>query len=297
MTMDQEITFAGLANSPSGHIAADGQLAMCIGLMPKRGELSPVKAPHGKYSLPDGYEMLCEHVTPLGTRIIVRLRDGAQGGDGGADLLYWGPAVASRPLSQSDFSCIEEFGSVRDVAACGKLLVIATGGGLAYAHWTSAGYAILNLRNPPIVEFGLQKVGAMSMEKRYAVPSWMAVSSPSAGFGEGAWTTHPATTVKATEAETATRLVFGDFKAAVASQIEARGYFHSPFFVRYALRLHDGSHILPSPPVLMLPSLLPPMLKASATASTGSNEAVLTLDASSMNFFSLRYRVSNFQPN
>ena len=289
--MDQEITFAGLATVPSGHLAADGQLAMCVGFVPKGGELTPVLSAPASGLLPTGYEMVCRHVTPLGSRVIARRRAAD-----GADLLYWCNENLSGPAHDADLFCIEEFGEVRDVAAFGQLLVIAADDGLTYAHWTSAGYAILDLRNLPVVEFGLQKAGALSMEKRYTVPSWMAVSTPTSGFGEGAWTTHPLTSVRATEAETATRLVYGDFKAAVSSQIEAAGCFHSPFFVRYALRLHDGSHLMPSPPVLMLPSLLPPMLKASAIASADGDEAVMTIDASSMCFYSLRCRVSDYLP-
>lgn len=287
--MDQEITFAGLSNTPSGHLCADGQLSLCIGLVPMGGELAPAAMPMDKYGLPAGYEFVCEHTTPLGSRIIAVVRTH----DAEPDILYWSPA-ADKDLQPSDFNCIDEFESVRSVAADGKILAIATSQGLIYAHWTDAGYAVLDLSDPPSIEFELHKAGCLTMEKRYAVPSWMA-STSGQGWGDGAWTTHPATAEKATDSDAVSKLVLDDFKSAVSAQIEAQGYFHSPFFVRYALRLHDGTHILPSPPVLMLPSLLPPMLKANATAS-GTDGAVLSLDASGMEFFSLRYRVRGLEP-
>ena len=80
--MDQEVTFAGLATVPSGHLAADGQLAMCVGFVPKGGELTPALSAPASGLLPTGYEMVCRHVTPLGSRVIARRRAAD-----GADLL------------------------------------------------------------------------------------------------------------------------------------------------------------------------------------------------------------------
>lgn len=288
--MDQEVTFGGLSYSPSGHRSHDGDLAMCVGLMPENGELAQVGSVIAD-PLPDGYELMCRHTTPHGSRLIARYR---QSGTTDGDLLYWCPAMLGRSIVDADLICIDEFAEVRSVAACGLMLVVATSEGLEYAHSTANGYAMLDVRQPPILEFGLERAGALVMEKRYAVPSWMATSA-NQGNGEGAWTTHPATSARATETDSVARTIFANFKTAVASQIEGRGYWHSPFFLRYALRLHDGTHILPSPPMLMLPSLLPPMLKATATASC--DEAVLALDASGMNYCSLRCRISRFSPS
>ncbi len=286
--MEQEITFGGMTNSPSGHLSKDGDLALSIGLVPHNGELAQIEPSAQLPSLPQGYECVCVHVTPRGERII------AISHDAGADALFWTAQGESELIVDTELSCIEEYSHIRDVKPCGMLLVIATDEGLEYAHWTEAGYAALDLRNPPIVEFGLQKVGGLTLDKRYAVPGWMATEAGQ-GYGQGAWLTHPATTSRASETDTVTRAVFADFKDAVATQAEGRGYWHSPFFVRYALRLNDGTHILPSPPVLMLPSLMPPMIKASAVGGTG-DEAVMTLDASGMSYFALRYRLSSFRP-
>ncbi|MCM1451466.1 MAG: hypothetical protein NC102_04365 [Clostridium sp.] len=287
--MEKEITFAGLSASPSGHLCKDGELAACIGMMPKNGELAPARIPEKEYVLPEGWELTHIHSKNEGSRLIAVERVGD-----GEEILYWASAEKKGALKKQDFACIEEFGKVKDVASRGALLIIATSEGLEYAHWTDAGYAMLDLRNPPIAEFGLQRAGGLSMPRRYAAPAWMAAGNPNHGEGSGAWATHPLTAELASDTETATQTIFRDFKEAVRGQIEAGGYFHSPFFVRYALRLADGSHILPSPPALMLPSLLPPMIKASALASSTSDEAVLELDATGMNYFKLRCRLGRF---
>lgn len=284
--MEKEITFTALATSPLGHRAKNGQLAACIGLAPSNGELIPAQDIDFNPQSPQGHEHACSHRCELGERQIT-IKRGADGFDG----LYWRSASASAASA----AFIEEFEAIRDVRPCGKLLVIASAQGLDFAHWTEAGYAMLDFKEPPVVEFGLQKAGALQMSRQYTVPAWMAQADPNQGYGQGAWNTHPLTSAAASDLGVVSNKVFSDFRQAVSSQAEAAGLFHAPFFVRFALRLQDGSRILPSPPVLMLPSLLPPLLKAEITASQDKEEASLAIDASACSYFSLRCRVSSLQ--
>lgn len=74
-----------------------------------------------------------------------------------------------------------------------------------------------------------------------------------------------------------------DFNAAVASRITGKGYFYQPFFVRYALRLSDGTYVKPSAPILMLPTVLPPCI--------GKTDKDGAPDYSRIGLFSLDYRI------
>ncbi|MDE6692382.1 MAG: hypothetical protein K2K05_03255, partial [Muribaculaceae bacterium] len=138
------------------------------------------------------------------------------------------------------------------------------------------------------LEFGLVKAGTLTCSETFTVSLESAQEDITGAAGSGASRPHPSAE---TEREDCAVLFKGIAKAytdAVAEQVVAKGYFHQPFFIRYALRTTDGSHILPSAPILMLPTVLPPCL--GVTTSTGSNKCTVTTDFSAVKYFKLCYR-------
>ncbi|MCC8115005.1 MAG: hypothetical protein LIP03_13650 [Bacteroidales bacterium] len=142
----------------------------------------------------------------------------------------------------------------------------------------------------PIIEFGLQRAGYLTFSQPYSVPASLAPVSTATG---GMTQVHRADAASTADTSAAATAIFSAFAEAARQQTEAKGYFHQPFFVRYALRLTDGSLILPSSPILMLPTILPPCL-AIDSVTTDADDAdcnILTLSSSSHPYCALRYRI------
>ncbi|MCD8386107.1 MAG: hypothetical protein LUD17_04350 [Bacteroidales bacterium] len=142
----------------------------------------------------------------------------------------------------------------------------------------------------PVIEFGLQRAGYLTFSQQYSVPASLAPVSTASG---GMTQVHRADASSAADASAAATAIFSAFADAARQQAEAKGYFHQPFFVRYALRLTDGSLILPSSPILMLPTIMPPCL-AIDTVTAQADDAdynIVTLSSGSHPYCALRYRI------
>lgn len=140
----------------------------------------------------------------------------------------------------------------------------------------------------PVIEFGMQKAGTLSISDRFEVPARLAPSADTAGLGASA--THPHTEAETLDGLNASRAIAAAYSRAVAQQVEGKGMFCRPFFVRYAWRYADGSHSRPSAPQLMLPAVLPPCLAVLGNEAVGE-QRVISFSPSSCRYFSLRGRV------
>lgn len=143
----------------------------------------------------------------------------------------------------------------------------------------------------PVIEFGLQRAGYVSVQHTLAVPPTMC-PVPSAGVGgSGAWTVHASSATQTSRHESAAKTVHALLMQAIANQATSRGYFHQPFMVRYAVRMTDGSYVAVSPPVAMLPSALPPCFAVASIRTADDDECLITLGSTSAYYCRLRCRV------
>lgn len=153
--------------------------------------------------------------------------------------------------------------------------------------------AHLELPQLPIIEFGLIKKGCLNIPERFQIPKQMTQNNAE---DNGATRVHPTTDSECKEAAKAAKNILQAFHLAVQAQVECKGYFHQPFFIRYAVRMADGSHPRISPPVLMLPTVLPPCLGIAST-ETSVDFATISLSPSTYNYFALNYRILKGLPD
>lgn len=167
-------------------------------------------------------------------------------------------------------------------------------GELKRTHWPDVvnnGGTIEVFGKAPLVEleFGMVQAGMLAIADNFELPSTM-VPTSAGGAGSGASTVHGSTSLEVTNAQSAAQIVAKRIGQAISAQIEAKGYFYQPFFVRYALRMADGTHSAPSSPVLMMPWMMPPCI-ALGSSVTAEDKSVVSLSSSSMRFFGLRCHV------
>ena len=166
---------------------------------------------------------------------------------------------------------------IRGYAPFGDSYAVATDSGLAYCRPTASGYEALWLNDLSIsLRFGLRMAGRLNFPDRFSVPSSL---SPSEQGGVGA--VHPTTRFEVEDAKAVQTAILNALDEARAQQAESKGFFHSPFFVRYALRMTDGTYSFVSPPELMHAYCLPPRLEvASLTqSSTDPDQKLMALGA------------------
>lgn len=147
----------------------------------------------------------------------------------------------------------------------------------------------------PSLAFGLELAGMLSLPDAYELPASMVPAAASGGSGEGAWTVHPsAKPSQAGDGATACRLINKSIASAIDRQIHAQGFFYQPFFVRYALRMHDGDvHVMPSAPVLLLPGTMPPCVAVdSVIAGDDAEHKLVVFSSTSFKYFRLRCYVA-----
>lgn len=140
----------------------------------------------------------------------------------------------------------------------------------------------------PVIEFGMQRAGTLSISDRFEVPARLAPSADASG--QGASATHPSTETETLDGLNASRAIAAAYARAVAQQAEGKGRFCKPFFIRYAWRYADGSHSRPSAPALMLPAVLPPCLAVLGNEAVG-DKRLISFSPSSCRYFSLRCRI------
>lgn len=219
----------GIHRTPS--IGDSGELSECVNLIPRFGELQNIEPPKllTGFTLSTGHELIYVH-KKAGANSYTNYITKYNGG------IYYNnttPIDSITPLS---------------VTSIGNTLCIATSNGTYYYLWESNKYLNLGNRIPDIeLSFGLCGFGMCTPNDEYS------------------------NTVNPIEYPTGTATIFNlggailikegvleDHVHSRINEIESKfqelGCFSYPFFVRYAIRLFDGSVTYQSSPILMLPN-------------------------------------------
>lgn len=214
-------------------------------------------------------------------------REGESDGDEGDEGDDEEPTVAYRPVylhddriigvaenslyykyGDNDWQCIKEGFTINVETAqfnsIGNSLIVTTGWGdtdtVYYFLWKTDGYKSIG-DTPPMIElcFGLQ-----SQYRRYDLPYYRKLEGTELDplwrefdpvpYG---WEPEGAYRLIIINNEDGIRRLSEACYAEINSLIEEcndKGYFALPFFIRYAYRLYDGSLLMHSAPVLMIPN-------------------------------------------
>ena len=277
--MNKDVKYNGYSAVPSDYECQDGELAMSLNLVPEDGALSPIFPPKEILSLASNEHVLLIHAVP-GQKNYILKREGANG-----EFALWWLLKSASVSDTSSAIKIGEYNGYRDITIIGNTIVIATDSGIKYALWKEDSYRVLSDKPPFItLEFGMYRCGDLNAGGEYDIPvrcnpAWDGVRG---GYPDKS------------ELAALTQMAYGLLLSQVAERVTRQGLFYMPFFIRYAYRLYDGSYSWHSAPVLMLPTVLPPVIKYSSEENTAAADPASTIKATlslQLPIFGLSYRI------
>lgn len=232
--MIKDIKYGSYTAQPSDYICQDGELSASENLIVENGSVVPVAPPVPVLQLDAGDRVLLVHKTAVGGYYIIASRL-----DDERDRLDF------LPVDDEDMSHRKTIGTISRVitaAAIGNSVVLTTKAGLSYLFFKDYAYTLLGARPPFVsIDFGLEW-GVESLAGSFEYPHGDNIP------------------IQSEIARLCTNHVFG-LIGELSSSVNQQGKFWQPFFIRYAIRLFDGSYILHSAPILMLPTVLPPQVR------------------------------------
>ena len=179
-------------------------------------------------------------------------------------MLYWVNSTETE-LSESEGGKVENVATnenrignytITHINAVGNILLVFTATAIYYFYWKNEKYNLLGNKLPeiaisfglvghPILYSGTADDGATSNRGKFTITfDGIAKADIYKEFSQDNKT-------KVTEQ------VMAKVNRLIAEQTIEKGRFCFPFFVRWAYRLYDGSHVMQSAPVLMTPSTTP----------------------------------------
>lgn len=226
--MIKDIRYSGFATAPSDYDCPDGQLAVSLGAIVEDGALHPIRKPSEVFTLENGHTVLALHD---GRYIIA---------DSARTQLSW--KGGEKPV---------KFGStdtpVTQVTSLGNTLVALTANGPVYFLWSDGAYKTLGSKIPDVdISFGL-----IGRPRLFSVSDESKSTFTVSGFSikEDDLNKDFSEDIK----RTITEQIMAKVNRFLSEQSVQKGRFSLPFFVRYALRLYDGSLVMHSAPILMNP--------------------------------------------
>lgn len=249
------IQFRGISRTPSDRMTQDGGCAESLNLVLEDSESVPAARPEditAAAGLPEGksgWEVVYIHKTQSYTKYVVLY---------GSSLGVWDYNDGGYVFSP--FLELEEDESVKDIESVGNILIVSTGRSMYYILYNNDGYKFLGNQIPsPPIRFScsrtdFEKAGysvntQIDEDVEYVKTDGFSVSS-SAKIPDNMFRSDE--DFQATESG---KVLFNQsIKAYLRRMIEARQSYRrpwAPFFIRYAVRLYDGSHTRLSPPILI----------------------------------------------
>lgn len=279
--MNKDVIYNGYSAVPSDYECPDGDLAMSLNLISEDGHIKPLGLPKIMLSLQNGEKVLLTHnVSGRTNYILARDID-----DGNLVEIFWLKKEdnSTSVADTSEATYIVTVNGLLDVAAIGNTLVVASNEGMQYILWKDNGYIPLGEKPPFVsIDFGMYKIGTLNSSEDYTISGRC---SPSYSYSEAA--------TKSQLAEL-TQLAYGLLLPKLADVVTSKGYFYQPFFIRYAFKLYDGSYSWHSVPILMLPTILPPIIKYSDDDShPGPDSTIKATFSLYVPYFGLSYRILN----
>lgn len=232
--MIKEIKYNGYSAVPSDYESADGDLAAAFGVIPENGALQPALSPSLKFRLGVDETVKFIHKTSF-THYIVYHRSSR-------DVYYINDISGSRNPIGTLPSPASRFDAI------GNTLLAFTDGGVYYYLWKDNAYVALGNHIPDVqLSFGLvghPRLFSLSDESKAKFNISFDRIEEDKIYSE--FSEDNKTKI--------TSQVMAKVNKFIAQETVNKGRFCFPFFVRYALRLYDGSLVCHSAPILMNPS-------------------------------------------
>lgn len=270
--MIKEIKYNGYSANPSDYECTDGELATTIGLIQEDGAMKPVLPPSVVLQLAEGESVKYIHETANFRHYIVYSDDNNK-------ACY----IDSETDIKGD---IDLSYKVNHFNAIGNTLLAFTENGIYYFLWKNDQYNKLGNHIPDVeASFGLvghPRLFSLSDSSKSTFTINFNSVSENALYNE----------LSEDNKTTITSQIMAKVNKFVAQETVNKGRFCFPFFVRYALKLYDGSLIYHSAPILMNPSTkAAPVVfwkRATGKGSYTSAECDIMLVAASLDYRIIR---------
>ena len=236
--MNKDIKYNGYSAQPSDYECQDGDLAVAINLIPEDGALKPVLPPKLVKAIGENGKVAFLHEPSAFTNYIL------YGSNSQITYQKKDSTAAPQPIdtNYNILYGVSHFNSV------GNTLLAFTETGIHYYLWKDNAYVYLGDHLPEIdVSFGL--IGRPRLFSQ-CDESKSTFNISFDGISEDAINNEFSENNKTL----ITEQVMAKVNKFVREQTVEKGRFCFPFFVRYALRLFDGSLVHHSAPILMNPS-------------------------------------------
>lgn len=263
--MQHNFKYKGMTRVPSDHDSFEGEMEEVYNLVNKNGELRPVVPPDVIGSITG--EFLFVHKTASYEHFITQDYKDLKAYKFENGVIIPTALFVFQLLADEDLIKIESVGNT---------LIVLTTMGIKYALWKDTAYKYLGSEIPfPNIRFELENVVVRDSDLVITLPDTYSEDFTKlraiTGYkdGRGGRSTgvryQPPTTNDPINPDyqyvTSHQIISNDFQNSVKGKIntflasvEEQQLFVFPFFVRYALRLYDGSLISHSQPFLMLPT-------------------------------------------
>ena len=267
--MIKEVWYKDMTTDRSDYSCEDGELALVSGMVYDGGGLTPASLP--AVSL-EGFEHqpIYKHVTTFGNVNYITSAGNQSGGS-----LYYAPEVET-PRTETEIThfpadALKE--KPRSIQAVGNTLIVNTyDGGVHYVVYKDGGYKYLGDHIP---EFGLQfrlKREERHISKSIVFGAQLNYANPTSTPERQARYYISTGTGHEGDVQTVTNNIYGFIEDTMQKEGRDKNRFFYPFFVRYALRLYDGSYTNFSAPILMeVNKGTAPLLRIGGTGAIGAD--------------------------
>lgn len=243
-----DIAITGMTTVPSDYACQDGQTALLHNLVHEYGEVRPMHKPKVVMQVPIGFRFLYVHSGSGYKHYIFQ----SQATDEDGQVLegfynYYYCDAADESLNMVEFA--EMKAEVSHVDAVGNTLLIFTEDSINYYLWKNTAYKSLGDALPEIgMRFGLLGEPIL-YSKECSEADGMFVH-----FDYEVWPSDRDYIYKREHLTAYTTTMLAPVSKLINEHVTGKGKFCFPFFVRYALRLYDGTLVHHSAPILMMPS-------------------------------------------
>lgn len=242
-----DIAITGMTTVPSDYACQDGQTALLHNLVHEYGEVRPMHKPKVVMNVPIGFRFLFVHANSGYKHYIFQAQATDENGqikEGFYDYYY---------CDAADENNMVEFASMKaevsHVDAIGNTLLIFTEGSINYYLWKNVEYKSLGDALPEIgMRFGLLGEPIL-YSKECSEADGMFVH-----FDYEVFPNSRDHTYKREDLTAYTTTMLAPVSKLINEHVTGKGKFCFPFFVRYAMRLYDGTLVHHSAPILMMPS-------------------------------------------
>lgn len=232
--MNKELKYNGHTAQPSDYECPDGDLALSLGMVPENGSLHPVMPPKVLATW-ENVSRVFAHKNNFTHYVVVQ-----NGGNANFTFSWCDDKFGA--LSEAFLTLTAE--TITDITAIGNMLIVASSKQMYYVLWRDGIYHLLGNEVPDInIAFALSgEVKSNEYKDRNICVQ---------GFSKGGYRTDVLYVENNSDNFNAVMAVANKF---VNDFSTLKGRFMFPFFVRYAIKLFDGSYAHISNPIFMTPN-------------------------------------------